>query len=78
MRTRNLSTRLAAEKIGVLHSHLGNALNGRTAPSDKAREGLSKLLALPVEELFTPELLARFYTGPRGRSGGRRPGGSGD
>lgn len=49
----------AARKIGIKHSVFNNTLAGHQTPSDEMREGLSKLLDLPVEELFTAEPLAR-------------------
>lgn len=55
-----------ARWIGCTYGHLGSALLGIVAPSPIVRELLPKLLECPLEELFTEELLAEKYTGPRG------------
>jgi hypothetical protein len=60
------SFRRAALAIGVKDFHLYNAISGRTTPSPKARAELPKLLNRPLEELFTPEVLAQrfWHRGP--------------
>lgn len=52
---------LAAQTIGVPESHLRNVLYGRTRPMEQVKTGLSELLGIPVEKLFTPEVLEKPY-----------------
>ena len=52
------STAMAAMKLGVTYGCLRGALMGYSAPSREIRIGLSEMLGLPVEELFTPQALA--------------------
>lgn len=47
-----------AHQIGVGHQHLNRVVNGRTPPSDAVRERLPEFIGVPLEELFTPELLS--------------------
>jgi hypothetical protein len=55
------SVPLAARTIGVPTSHLKNVLYGRTRPMPEVKTGLSKLLGLPVDKLFTADILSRPY-----------------
>lgn len=59
LRRQGIKRGVAAAKIGVKHSVLNNTLAGHQAPSREIREGLVRLLGLPIEELFDPEPLAR-------------------
>lgn len=58
----------AAKVLGVKHSVLNNTLAGRQTPSDVIRDGLPKMLDMPLEKLFNPEPLARKQ-GKRYRQG---------
>lgn len=51
----------AAKQIGVSRLHLTNALHGWITPCPAVREQLPNLLNRPLEELFTPEVLARPF-----------------
>lgn len=57
-----------AEAMGVHISILNNVLAGQQIPSIEIREGLMRVLGVPLEELFDPEPLARKI-GRRYRSG---------
>lgn len=63
-------TQLAAE-VGVSTGHLRSVIEGGTAPRDELRDRLPGILGVPVDELFTPDLLARRWSGTRGTQGGR-------
>jgi len=53
-------TRVAmAAKLGVSLGKFNNTLAGHQTPSEAIRRGLVDTLQLPLEELFTPEPLAR-------------------
>jgi transcriptional regulator with XRE-family HTH domain len=54
-----------AQEINVNKAHLYNALYGRTRPSDELRERLPRLLKRELTDLFTPEALAKPYSGSR-------------
>lgn len=55
-----------ARKMNVPVRHLYNSFYGWAHPSDEIREQLPVILGRPLEDLFTPESLAKPYTGPRG------------
>lgn len=61
LRERGYSVPAAADALGENLSHLRNALNSRVPPCDRLRRTLPDLLDLPLEQLFTPDLLARQY-----------------
>jgi transcriptional regulator with XRE-family HTH domain len=48
-----------ANAIGVPITILNNVLAGQQVPSREIREGLMRVLGVPLEELFHPEPLAR-------------------
>ena len=48
-----------AESIGVPITIFNNVLAGQQVPSDEVREGLVRVLGVPLEQLFNPEPLAR-------------------
>lgn len=50
-----------ARRLGVSRSHLMNVLHGRTRPRDEVKSGLSRLLNIPVCNLFTPDLIEKSY-----------------
>lgn len=54
-----------AELIGVKYSHLAKSLGGQVTPSKRVRDLLPIVLGVPLEELYTADVLARQYTGPR-------------
>lgn len=58
---RRISIPTAADTIGVLRTHLRYAAIGRTRPSPKAIAGLTKLLGMRPDDLFTAEVLAKPY-----------------
>lgn len=58
---RHISQREAARDIGVSWRHFRNCVTGRTHPMDIVREKLPVYLGVPLEDLFTPELLAKPY-----------------
>jgi transcriptional regulator with XRE-family HTH domain len=68
LKERGIRREAAAKTIGVKHSVLNNTLAGRQTPSTEIREGLVKLLGMPLEELFDAEPLARVK-GRRYRQG---------
>ncbi|MBM0258956.1 hypothetical protein [Micromonospora sp. 4G55] len=61
LRRERWSIPLAARQIDVPENHLRTAVGGYNRPMPEVRERLPKLLGLPLEELFTPEVLARPY-----------------
>jgi transcriptional regulator with XRE-family HTH domain len=52
-----LSIAVAADTLGESRTHLNNTLLGRTPPCGRLRESLPALLDIPLEQLFTPEIL---------------------
>lgn len=66
------SAALLAEEIGVSYGHLRCVLAGTSALSPEVREKLPQILGTPLEELFSPELLARQYHGRRDQYAHRR------
>lgn len=61
------STSKAAEAIEVPYIHLAATLMGKNRPRPEVIERLPKLLGVPVEELFTAEMLAEPYDRKRAR-----------
>lgn len=61
------SIRKIADEIGVPYAHLGNALTGRIIPNDDVREKLPAFLGVPLEELFTSDVLAQKHDEKRGK-----------
>ncbi|MBQ1018589.1 hypothetical protein KBX71_12050 [Micromonospora sp. D93] len=55
------SIALAARTIDVVEEHLRNVLRGITRPMPEVRDRLPKLLGLPLDELFTADVLAKPY-----------------
>ena len=51
----------AAQMDGVDTSQLQRAVAGRTRPTKEIRDQLPKLLGVPLEELFTPDILAKPF-----------------
>ena len=70
---RKITVRQVARDLGREHeyAHLANICNGRTVPSDADRKLLSRYLDLPVEELFSEDVLAERFGGSV-NGGGRR------
>jgi hypothetical protein len=56
----------AARDLGVSYGHLRRCITGRNRPCDVLREKLPAYLGVPLEELFTPEVLAKPYVVGRG------------
>jgi hypothetical protein len=56
----------AAAQIDVPPTHFFNCIHGKCPPSPDVRDRLPALLGLPLSELFTAEVLAKPYGGPRG------------
>lgn len=67
MRDQRWTTQLMSRKLGVTYSQLRWVIAGRTVPSGAIRNGLSRILDTPVEQLFTEDALSREYIarGPR-------------
>jgi transcriptional regulator with XRE-family HTH domain len=65
--TQGLSQTRVAREIGVGHAHLHKAVLGVVRPCPEVRERLPKLLNCKLEDLFTPEALARDYLSEIGR-----------
>lgn len=65
LRDQYLTITDAADRIGVPQGHLRAVLAGTVAPQRTVRERLPELLGVPLEDLFTQDLLAREWTGPR-------------
>lgn len=65
-----------ADEVGVRCSHLMAALAGHTPPRDRVRERLPEVLGVPLEKLFTRDVLAVGFgerpTGGWGWNAGRR------
>ena len=49
---RRISVRQAAATIGVSEQFLGRCLLGHVPPSQRVRDGLSRLLNVPTSDLF--------------------------
>jgi hypothetical protein len=58
LREQRWSVAAAAREICVTYPQLRGAVIGWSRPTPAVRDGLSKLLDKPVEELFTAEALA--------------------
>jgi hypothetical protein len=69
VRRRHWNLRLVAFELGVGYSHLINSANGVTRPSRDLQQKLSKFFDLPVEKLFTDEVLAVEYHEGQARGG---------
>lgn len=65
LRDKRINVTTAARTMDVHYGHLQSVLAGAAAPSPQLRERLPELLGVPLEECFTPELLAKTWTGPR-------------
>ena len=61
LKARGWSITAAAEELKENRSHLNAALLGRVPPCDALRESLPRMLGIPLEKLFTHELLALPY-----------------
>jgi hypothetical protein len=61
LRRERYTIKLAAEIIGVPESHLRIAVGGYARPMDAVREKLPVLVGVPLEDLFTPDALAKPY-----------------
>ena len=61
-----------ARALDIPRSHVHSALLGICAPAPGLRTGLSELLGLPVEALFTSSALAATYDPSRGPSSSAR------
>ncbi len=57
----------AAREINIHYPHLLRALMGVVRPCEEVRERLPRLLGVPLESLFTEEILAEPYVFARGR-----------
>ena len=64
------SIREAAVKMGFTYTQVQAVVIGRVRPSEHMKKGLSELLDMSVEELFTKEMLS-FPHNPRIK--GRKP-----
>lgn len=62
----NRSISATAVQLGLPRSHVRAALLGYSPPAPGLRSGLSRLLEVPVEALFTPDALAATYDPTRG------------
>jgi len=69
MRAKRWSMREAAEQIGVRHQHLSGSVYGHVRPSEVVREKLPALLGVPLDELFTHDVLRVPYRGASGTMG---------
>ena len=58
---KRISQMQAAKDLGIPWSHFRRCLTGRTHPMDVVREKLPEYLGVSLEDLFTPELLAKPY-----------------
>jgi hypothetical protein len=56
----------AAKDIGVSWGHFRKVIIGHCHPMQAVREKLPVYLGVPLEELFTPEVLAKPYAAGRG------------
>jgi len=67
LRARRLSIRDVAVALGVSPRHLYNALQGYITPRTEVRQKMPDLLGVPLEELFTPDVIALpfHYFGPK-------------
>lgn len=54
-----------ARAMGVTRNHLQATLLCSATPAPVVREQLPKLLGVPLEDLYTPALLARRWSGTR-------------
>jgi transcriptional regulator with XRE-family HTH domain len=52
---KNLQQQLVAKKVGMSDARLSRIIRGWLDPSDKEKRALSRLLEVPVEELFPGE-----------------------
>lgn len=68
LKERGITRVSMAAKLGVSLGKFNNTLAGHQTPSEGIRRGLVEELGLPLEELFTPEPLAR-QLGKRYRQG---------
>lgn len=57
----NISQQQAAKDLGVPWSHFRRCVTGRTRPMGILRKKLPEYLGVPLEDLFTPEILAKPY-----------------
>jgi transcriptional regulator with XRE-family HTH domain len=55
-----------ATDLDISYGHLRRVITGRCRPMDDVREKLPAYLGVPLEELFTPEVLAKPYVVGRG------------
>jgi hypothetical protein len=55
------SIHAAAAEIGCSPKHLENVVRGRTHPSSLVRILLPEILGVPLEDLFTKDILAKEY-----------------
>lgn len=65
LKRQGISQVKAAEDLGVSWRHFRNVIIGRTRPMDSLREKLPVYLGVPLEELFTPSILAKPYESHR-------------
>lgn len=66
------SVTTVAARAGVERGHLVAVIGGAASPNEELRDQLPRILNVPLADLFDAELLARPWSGPRGREGGRR------
>lgn len=57
LRASGLSVARAALAVGVTHAHLNGTIHGHIRPNHEVRERLPKVLGIPLDELFTTEIL---------------------
>lgn len=67
MRSRNMSIAEVASVMDVAYHTLYTTLTGRALLCDEVREWLPKILGLPIEKVFTQELLTHKDQRGRGR-----------
>ena len=60
------TTRQAADAIGVDWVHLGGTIKGHIRPCQVIRDRLPELLGVPLEDLYTPDMLVLPYMGDLG------------
>jgi hypothetical protein len=61
-----------AKALDIPFPHLVRSVRGMTVPSPGLRERLPELLGVPLEELFTAEILAHTYDTHRGPNAAAR------
>lgn len=66
LQAQRYTTRQAADAIGVDWVHLGSTIKGSIRPCQAIRDRLPALLGVPLEDLYTPDMLVLPYMGDVG------------